>query len=149
MAITPEMLAKSGTEHAHQSALFCWINMVAGKQIIVDGVGIFGPDDTSKLSLAFAVPNGGSRSKTTAAMLRAEGVKPGVPDIFWPIARGGFHGMFIELKRPASVGKAKGTVSHAQTDYINELIFAGYHVITVWGWIDASVAMLNYLKQSA
>ena len=25
LMITPEQLAKSGTEHGHQAALFCWI----------------------------------------------------------------------------------------------------------------------------
>lgn len=30
----------------------------------------------------FAIPNGGIRHKRTAAMLKAEGVKAGVPDLF-------------------------------------------------------------------
>lgn len=44
--------------------------------------------------LIFAIPNGGHRSKTTAARLKAEGVVKGVPDLFIPD-----WGMWIEMKR--------------------------------------------------
>ncbi len=48
-----------------------------------------------ELILLHHIPNGGLRNKTTAKRLKAEGVKPGVPDIFtsikrvvsWPIHR--------------------------------------------------------------
>lgn len=46
----------------------------------------------------FAIPNGGLRSKRTAAMLKAEGVKAGVPDLFIPLPRGEFAGLFCEMK---------------------------------------------------
>ena len=43
----------------------------------------------------FAIPNGGKRSKVTAAIMKAEGVLAGVPtareqgfDVVWPIIRG-------------------------------------------------------------
>ena len=42
----------------------------------------------------FAIPNGGFRSRATAARLKAEGVSPGVPDLFVP-----FHCLWIEMKR--------------------------------------------------
>lgn len=45
------------------------------------------------------IPNGGKRDKVTAKKrLKAEGVKPGVPDVFLPVARKGFHGLYIEMK---------------------------------------------------
>jgi len=34
----------------------------------------------------------------TAQKLKKEGVKRGIPDIFLPCARGGSHGLFIEMK---------------------------------------------------
>lgn len=58
-----------------------------------------------ELKLLHAIPNGGWRHPATAKMLKREGVKPGVPDLELPIARGGFHGLHIEMK----VGKNKPT----------------------------------------
>ncbi len=44
------------------------------------------------------MPNGGKRDKATAAVLKRQGVKAGVPDIMLPAARAGYHGLYIELK---------------------------------------------------
>ncbi|MCS7317521.1 MAG: VRR-NUC domain-containing protein [Candidatus Dojkabacteria bacterium] len=46
----------------------------------------------------FAVPNGGPRHPFVAKRLKEEGVKRGVPDIFVPIPKNGYHGLFIEMK---------------------------------------------------
>lgn len=48
--------------------------------------------------LLFAVPNGGQRSKTTAAKLKAEGVVPGVADLLLLCPHGQYHGLCIEMK---------------------------------------------------
>lgn len=45
-------------------------------------------------SLIFAIPNGGKRGKAEAGRLKAEGVTPGVPDLFIPELQ-----LFIEMKR--------------------------------------------------
>ncbi len=56
------------------------------------------------LSLMHAIPNGGARgndsqtNKIRGAMLKAEGVKKGVPDIFLPVPLNGYHGLYIEMK---------------------------------------------------
>jgi hypothetical protein len=73
------------TEHEEQVALFAW---AAAQEE-------FFPE----LALLFAIPNGGYRPMATAAMLRAEGVKAGVPDCCLPVARGRFHSLWIEMKR--------------------------------------------------
>ena len=46
-----------------------------------------------ELKLLFHIPNGGSRNKAEAANLKAQGVKPGVPDLCLPVARCGYHGL--------------------------------------------------------
>lgn len=51
-----------------------------------------------EVDLMFHIPNGGSRNKLEAANLKRQGVKAGVPDLFLPVSRGGYHGLFIELK---------------------------------------------------
>ena len=52
----------------------------------------------------FAIPNGGSRDRREAARMTAQGVKPGVPDLFIPRAAGKFHGLFIEMAAYACYG---------------------------------------------
>ena len=43
----------------------------------------------------FAIPNGGFRHITTAKKLQREGVKSGVPDLFIPVIRPQYGGMFL------------------------------------------------------
>lgn len=54
--------------------------------------------DALKLPI-FHIPNGGHRHKSVATELKRQGVRPGVPDLFLPIAKGNYHGLFIEMKR--------------------------------------------------
>lgn len=53
------------------------------------------PNDAAML---FAVPNGGKRRKVEAALMKAEGVLPGVSDLILLEARGGFGALCIEMK---------------------------------------------------
>ena len=86
--MTPEQIAKSGTEESHQTALFAWAALHA--------------NECPQLRLLLAIPNGGLRNKVTAGKLKAQGVKAGVPDIFLPVARGRYHGLWIEMKEGAT-----------------------------------------------
>ena len=43
-------------------------------------------------------PAGGLRHKSTAGKLKATGTRRGIPDILFPVARGGFFGLVIEMK---------------------------------------------------
>ena len=45
-----------------------------------------------------AIPNGGKRNIITAIKLKKEGVTPGVFDVFCTIAKGPYHGLWIEFK---------------------------------------------------
>ena len=56
-----------------------------------------------ELALMYHVPNEGKRSN--GGILKAAGLKSGVPDICLPVANNGFHGLYIELK----FGKNKAT----------------------------------------
>ena len=79
----------------------------------------------------FAIPNGGARNVVTAAKLKAEGVLAGVPDLCVPMARCGFHGLYIELKN----GK-KGVVrdSNVHKEVIHSILdFAPEIGLTVMG----------------
>lgn len=135
--ITPESLAAAGTEHAHQKAVFCWAANNFNKW--------------PELQLMFAIPNGGLRDKITAGKLKAEGVKAGVPDIFLPIPKYNAIGMeiaglFIELKRPKSIGMNKGIISIKQSDWIDKLRVEGYRAETCFGWQEAVEVIEGYLS---
>ena len=84
----------------------------------------------------FAIPNGGGRSMAQGASLKAEGVSPGVPDLFVPA-----WGMWIEMKR-----EKNGTLSPAQSDWISYLDDCGYQCIVGNGFEDAKQQILDVEK---
>lgn len=80
------------------------------------------------------IPNGGSRNKIEAARLKAQGVKPGVPDLMF-IHDG--HPYFLELKRERG-----GVVSADQTIMHDDLRKAGATVGIARG-LSAAVDLLQ------
>lgn len=145
--MTPEQLAKSGTEHGHQVAFFQWcaLNQRA----------------YPALTFAFAIPNGGQRGDGTkrgrmiaGANMKAEGVKPGVPDIFLPVPMQPdvgvpttvrYHGLFIEMKKPEYKTRKNGGCSDEQLQWHDALRGQGYVVVVAFGWTEAAVYAERYL----
>jgi hypothetical protein len=83
---------------------------------------------------AFAVPNGGARNAKTGARLKAEGVKPGVPDIALLI-NGAPH--FLELKTE------RGYLTQAQKRVREEIEAAGGQWAVAKG-LDDALATLEH-----
>lgn len=131
-AITPEDLARSGTEDGHQAALFCWVAL---------NIKTY-PD----LFWLFAIPNGGWRDPVTANKLKATGVKSGVPDLCLLVRRGTFAALWIELKRPKSEGKAKGVVRQEQKPWIKQAKNCGHGAAVCVGWEQARDMIVEYLN---
>lgn len=119
-------LLKPSTESQEQIALFQWVNLNLHKYPL--------------LELLYHIPNGGKRDIGTAKKLKAEGVKAGVPDLCLPVARGGYNGLYIELK----AGKNKPTA--LQCEWIEGLSKQGYCVAVCWGWEDCIKVIVDYLK---
>ena len=115
-------------ESEEQVALFQWAEAMSGKYPC--------------LRLMYHVPNGGHRSAAVAGKLKAEGVKAGVPDICLPSARGGYHGLYIELK----AGKNKATKE--QEEWLSALSEEGYKAVVCRGWVRASEEIKKYLEES-
>ena len=85
------------------------------------------------------IPNEGKRSVVYAAQMKRMGLAKGFPDLFIPVARSGFHGLFIELKRDV---KAKPTeTQRAWIEYLNK---AGYRASVCHGADAAIEEIKNY-----
>ena len=74
-------------------------------------------------AVTWATPNGGKRDGRTAARLKKEGVKAGVPDLFVAKPYDGYHGLFIEMK----VGDNK--LTDKQKDMFSRLASEGYKCV--------------------
>lgn len=94
-----------------------------------------------RLLKAFAIPNGTYKSRKAAVKHLHTGLKSGIPDIMVPIAAGGYHGLFVEMKRRKS-----GQLSSNQKERIAGLQEEGYKVIVSRGWHDATRQITEYLE---
>ena len=125
---TPESLANSGSEAAEQTALFCWAALPEQQQ------------RWPELRWMFHIPNGGTRDKREAGSFKAQGVKPGVPDIFLPIRRGQFGGLWIEMKF------GKNTISDEQQAYLQFLPSQFFATCVCYSWQYAAQCVRRYLE---
>lgn len=83
----------------------------------------------------FHVPNGGARSKRTAARLKSEGVMRGVPDLFVPE-----WSLWIEMKRIKG-----GRLSPEQRDWKRYLEEVGNTVFVAFGCEHAMELVDNFV----
>ena len=91
--------------------------------------------------LILSVPNGAGTSAKNRLALYAEGLLPGVPDLFIPEARQGFHGLWIEMKT------TEGVESVAQKRIRNHLEDNNYLCYVARSEITAINIIEAYLKQ--
>jgi hypothetical protein len=91
--------------------------------------------------LILSVPNGAGTSAKNRLALYAEGLLPGVPDLFIPEARQGFHGLWIEMKTQ------EGVESVAQKRIRNHLEDNNYLCYVARSEITAINIIEAYLKQ--
>lgn len=116
------MANRLADEHKEQVAVMEWAEWQAGRHPALD--------------LLHAVPNGGHRHPATAKKLQAEGVKRGVPDLCLPSPRGGYCGLYIELKVPG------GRENPDQKWWRDRLVEQGYYA-TVCVGADAAILELT------
>lgn len=113
------------SEHDLQVALVNWCHLYEKR--------------VPELGYIFAVPNGGMRARKTAMLLKAEGVRPGIPDLLLLVPRKGYHGLAIEMKF------GKNELSGAQASEVARLERDGYDVFVCWSWEDAARHIAWYL----
>lgn len=167
----PAQLARSGTEHGHQVALFAWIAIAIrhGFQAADDEwcYASDGPDQEPRamrkygtanavpsLRWAHAIANGGSRGdddksrKIRGGALKAEGVRAGVPDVFLPWPTGMWAGLYIEMKKPQGEKSRAGKLSEEQENFRDYARAAGYGWMMCYTWIEAKEVIKQYLTWS-
>lgn len=88
----------------------------------------------------FSVPNGGSRNKVEAGILKAEGVLAGVADLFLMFPSKGFAGMFIEMKF------GSGKQSDTQIEFQSKAEGSGYKYVVANSLEGFMKEVNSYLK---
>lgn len=71
-------------------------------------------------NLLFAIPNGGARNRTEAAILKGEGVTAGVSDLILLLPTPKYHALCIEMKTPT------GRHQNSQKEWQRLVEAAGY-----------------------
>lgn len=139
--MTPEQLARSGSEDAHQTALFAWAATATREY--------------PQLRWLHSVPNGGLRSARTGAKMKATGARKGVWDVHLPVPiysqlpgmGGPFNavryrtGLYIEMKKPGT-----GRLTTEQKEFRAHLEFYSYETAVCFTWEEARDEILAYLK---
>src|SRR5687767_7978133 len=95
------------SEHYEQKAVVDWAGAVQGRY--------------PELRWLYAIPNAAKRSVVTASIMKAQGMKSGVPDLCLPVARQGYHGLYIEMKK-----KKNSSTLDSQKEWLTELNNQGY-----------------------
>lgn len=116
------------SEAKHQAAVFKWALQPSIRE------------KWPELALLHHIPNGGSRDPVEGRHLKEQGVKSGVPDLCLPVARGKYHGLYIEMKTES------GRTSPEQEWWGARLLLQGYRWEVCRGWTVAVKVLEWYLN---
>ena len=156
--MTPDQLAKSGSEHGIQRAFVAYCNVAARHGFVSANLWADGflkppfPDvpkspPVTPLLWLHAIPNGGARgdnAKSSAirgAQLKAEGLTKGVLDMHLPYPRMPWHGLYIDFKKPK-----KGRAEPEQIDFAKYLLTMGYAYSFETSWRSAVALIKAYIE---
>ena len=105
------------SEDAEQETVIQWARICSGKW--------------PELKLLHHIPNGGRRNAKEAAKLKRMGVLAGVADLHMPVARGGYHGLYIEMKYD------DGRILESQKSFLKAAAAEGNYCIVCYSAADA------------
>jgi hypothetical protein len=123
-------------EFIQQAQVFQWAAMQARTQ--------------RELCYLFAIPNAFGRKITPAqaGRYKAEGVRPGPPDICLPLTIPGQRaGLWIEMKAPERKKAKAGGLSDAQLLFRTHLIAEGYEYYVCYDSTEAIESIKDYLAR--
>jgi hypothetical protein len=86
--------------------------------------------------------NGVKLSGTQAKIAKGQGMLSGVPDLFLPVPKNGFHGLFIEMK------SEKGRVTENQHWFLNNAESLGYKTAVCYSAKEAIKRIEDYYNES-
>jgi hypothetical protein len=93
--------------------------------------------------LLAAMPNAGAGGQRgQAGKMKAEGQRPGYPDLLLDLPAPGFHGLRIEVKKPS------GRVAQHQAEYHELLRRQDYCVLTCYGFQETTRAIMFYCESA-
>lgn len=90
----------------------------------------------------FSIPNSGNFDAIRGKLLKNEGLRAGVPDMFLPVACNNYHGLFIEMKI-----RKGGKVSPKQKEWMNVLSRQGYKTAVCEGFGEARKTVMGYYDE--
>lgn len=91
-----------------------------------------------ELALIMSIPNGAIQPRMRKRQI-AEGMQVGAPDLFLPVARGGYHGLFVEVKSP------DGRLSLQQVEMHRKLTAGKYFLAVCRNLADFIEVIRQYL----
>ena len=139
----PIKMSKIATERIKREEGIKWQPSEDDEQAAVMEWAVLMEKQLPELSLLFHIANGGYRHPATAARMKKLGVQAGVPDLFLPVARGGFHGLWVEMKR-----KKGGRVSDDQKRWMESLEGEMYRCEVAHGAEEACDFIYKYLTEA-
>lgn len=101
-----------------------------------------GPKTLSRypqLRWAYAIPNGGKRTKRTAGRLKAEGLEAGVFDYCIPVPSKGYAGLYLEFKA------GKNNLTDLQREFRDFAESQKYCCAVAWDLMTTIHLVENYL----
>ena len=112
------------SENWHQRQLIQWVKQFPWGQFL------------------FHIPNETTGGQGWIVRNSQMGCRKGVPDLMLPIPMHGYHGLFIEMKKPG------GRMDETQKKWISALNDLEYLAICCKGWEEARDALLRYMEKT-
>ena len=94
-----------------------------------------------RISRIYSHLNGLRAPIGAAIKAKVSGGRKGIPDLFLPVPCGGFHGLYIEMKRLKG-----GSLTPEQKDWIKFLSDSGYKAAVCKGHKSAIEVIKEYLE---
>ena len=116
-------------ESAHQQQVIEWARMASRSA------------KYPMLDMLHCSLNGVKLSKSQAGIAKGQGMLSGVPDLFLPVPRGKYHGLYIEMKYGTN------TLTDNQKKFLQNAANVGYAVSVCYSAQEAIKRIEDYYKE--